>query len=108
MKISAEVKTDIIEKAEAYRYDYEAIGIRVQNKAFSLGEIEHVSHVWEDGEDTGEELDGICCISLNLLNRIACDYPGEHIAIIGGSLESYGEDEGEIIISEAEVLEVIC
>lgn len=37
----------------------------------------------------------------------ATGYYGEHVAIVGGFYGEYGQDVGEIIIEEAEVLEVL-
>ncbi len=105
---TSENKARILEAAVESRYDYETIGVRVQEQPFELGSIEHLSHVWDDGEDTGEELGGICCTAIDLLDAVDCEYYGDHVAIIGGSLNSYGEDAGEIIIEDAEVLAIIC
>ena len=104
--------------AEEYFYDYEYIGVRTQEAAFKLGETDHVSSVWVDGEETSEELDGICCTKLDSPAIVAhCDegmssqygtYYGCHIAIIAGNEASYGEDEGELIIRDATVIKIIC
>lgn len=93
---------------------YERIGIRIQEQPFTLGEIDHVSHIWIDNEDTEEELGGICAIDINDINsHIVNDmlrgrrYFGGHIALIGGDLDECGEDVGEIILKNAEVLYII-
>lgn len=87
--------------------EYEHVGIRVQDSSFSLGPIDHVSHVWDDGEDTGVELGGICAININSLGH-SHEYFGSHVAIICGYSAEYGEDPGEIIISDPEVVSIIC
>ena len=91
-------------------YDYEHIGIRVQDEPFTLGPIGHLSHVWEDGEDTCEELDGICAVKVGFpgWENIVGQYFGEHIAIVAGNEASYGEDAGEIIISDATVIDILA
>lgn len=87
--------------------DYEIIGVRVQENEFTEGEILDNSFVWIDGEMTDEELDGTCAVKLEDA-ELAKGYFGEHVAIIVGESFTYGEDLGEIIIRDAEVLEVIA
>lgn len=86
-------------------WDYEFVGVRVQEREFDLGEIDHLSHVWDNGEDTGVALDGICACKLDRLgvNR----YYGNHAAIICGNEAEYGEDDGEIIIRDAVVVKIL-
>lgn len=87
-------------------WDYDFIGVRVQEQEFELGEIDHLSHVWDNGDDTGVELDGICVCNLSRLG--VNNYFGDHVAIICGNEAEYGEDDGELIIRDAEVVKVIC
>lgn len=99
----------IKEIAEKYTMDYEKIGIRFQDEAFGLGPIGHVSNVWVDGEDTGEEMDGISVFGVDALGRASTE-PYEwfdHIAVIGGNDYVYGEDAGELVISDPVVLGII-
>ena len=109
MKLTNETIKMLKEKAENLRWESGkgVIGIRVQDVPFETGAMDHNSHIWDDGDDTGEELDGVCAVSYENL-QYACQYYGEHIAIIGGDHYEYGEDAGEIIIRDAEVLEIIC
>lgn len=88
-------------------YDYDFIGIRVQENEFVEGEILDNSFVWIDGECTDEKLDGTCALRLDDA-RAANSYLGEHVAIIAGYYGEYGVDFGEIIIREAEVVEVLA
>ena len=81
------------------KYGY--IGIRVQEEPFELGEMDHISHIWDNGDDTGIELDGVCATDINSV--MAPEYYGEHIAIICGNHAEVGEDVGEIIIRDAVV-----
>ena len=88
-----------IEAAKA-EYGWDSIGIRIQEDIpFTVGPINHVSRVWIDGEETEEELPGICAISatcINILCKAAtCD------------VVQYGDDLGEVIMSDAEVVEVL-
>lgn len=110
MKLTKEMIEDLKTKAEAFSFEYDAIGIRFQEVPFSIGKMDHVSHVWDDGDDTGEELNGVCAIKYTKLAevmRYGVEYPGDHIAIIGSDYCEGGEDIGEIIIRDAEVLEII-
>lgn len=93
---------EIIEESE-----FEYIGIRVQEDEFVKGKILDNSYVWIDGEPTDNELDGTCAIMLKD-TELAKGYFGSHIAIIGGNDMEYGEDLGEIIIKNAEVMEVLA
>lgn len=87
--------------------EYGYIGVRVQEKEFVKGEILDSSFVWVDGEMTDEELDGTCATKLEDVELIK-GYFGDHIAIIGSDSMGYGQDLGEIILRDAEVLEVIA
>lgn len=92
---------------EKHHENYNYIGIRVQEEPFELGPIDHNSHVWIDGEDTGEELPGISAINAEKWQENKTHYYGDHIAIIGSNSITYGEDVDEIVMEDAEVLEVL-
>lgn len=100
---------NIINRIEEIREnsEYEYIGVRVQENEFTKGEILDNSFVWVDGEMTDEELDGTCAVKLEDV-ELAKGYFGDHVAIIGGDSMEYGQDLGEIIIRDAEVLEVLA
>lgn len=87
--------------------EYEYIGVRVQEKEFAEGETLDNSFVWVDGEMTDDELDGTCAVRLEDAN-LANGYFGDHVAIIGSNSMESGQDLGEIILRDAEVLEVIA
>lgn len=87
--------------------EYEYIGVRVQENEFTEGESLDNSFVWVDGEMTGEELDGTCAVKLEDA-QLANSYFGDHIAIIGSNSMEYGQDLGEIILRDAEVMEVLA
>lgn len=105
----AEAIKNIIDRIDEIRdiYDYEYIGIRVSDNEFAEGEILDNSFVWIDGEITDEELDGTCAIMLKDV-ELANAYYGSHVAIIGSDSMEYGQDLGEIILKNAEVLEVVA
>lgn len=104
---------EIIAKAEEIRMEqgFGYIGIRTQEEAFELGALNHNSVIWIDGEETEDELDGVCCtmISSERLVRMHLDgyYWGGHTALIAGDRIEYGEDEGEIIISGPQVVYIV-
>lgn len=87
-------------------WEYAYVGVRVQEPEFVLGPVNHRSHVWVDGEETAAELPGLCACKLDRLG--INDYFGDHIAIVCGNEAEYGEDDGEIIIRDAEVVAIIC
>lgn len=104
--------------ADQYSGDYNYVGVRTQEEPFELGEMEHVSSVWVDGNETDEKLNGICVTDLNTpfdsaLQKQASDkengfYYGKHQAIICGSRAERGEDLGELIIVDPVVVEIIA
>lgn len=95
------------EVAESLAMEYEIVGIRVQEVPFEEGEIAHRSHIWNDGNDTGEELSGVCAINASKA-ELAVGYYGDHVAIVAGNRYEYGEDVGEVIIDDAVVVEILA
>ena len=87
--------------------EFEYIGVRVQENRFKEGEILDNSFVWVNGEMTDEELPGTCAVKLEDA-QLANSYFGEHVAIIGSNTMEYGQDLGEIILKDAEVMEVLA
>lgn len=91
---------------------YEYIGIRVQEspEGLEVGDtVYHCSHIWDDGEDTGEELNGVCAMNINRLDWIVKDgmeYFGNTIIVLGGNSAEFGEDLGELVMQEPEVLAI--
>ena len=113
--------------------DYEFYGIRIDEIKYNVGEIANNSHQLfqdpdfdEDGEliypyiedgiyegfyDAGE-LSGTCTIGFNVEDEgsiqkaleIVKMYLGSYIHILGGYFAVGGNDLGELIISDAEVL----
>lgn len=100
-------RIDEIKDKYVYEYGYGYIGVRVQENEFTDGEALDNSYIWIDGEITDEELDGTCAIKLDEA-KLASNYFGDHVAIVGGDRTSYGSDLGELIIRNAKVLEVIA
>lgn len=105
--------SDIKEMIEKNEWDakFEIFGVRIQEQPFALGSLNHNSSVWIDGEETEEKLDGVCAINLGSPEAIEAlkgnGYFGSHIAIITGTLHEYGQDLGEVILRDAEVLYIV-
>lgn len=94
---------------DGLEFEYGCIGIRVQEESYGLrvGDVmEHNSRVWIDGEETEEELDGVCAISVSCLD-VADEYYGSCILVLGSNRYTYGEDAGEIVMRDAKVLAII-
>lgn len=94
--------------AREFDLDYEKIAIRVQDVPFSIGPMDHCSHVWVDDEETEETLDGVCGQDITTIDRYNNNYSGSHVALIAGNDYSYGQDAGEIIISDAVVIAILA
>lgn len=82
------------------------VALRAQAEPFELGELAHNSVVWIDGEETEEELNGACGLALDDVELIN-NYYNDHIAIIAGDRYEWGQDPGELIIEDAQVVEII-
>lgn len=87
--------------------DYNIVGIRSQYEPFELGELDHVSKVWDDGNETEEELDGVSITSIDDY-RESKSYGGEHVAIIVGNRGFGGEDLGELVVEDPVVVEILA
>lgn len=85
---------------------YGVVALRAQVEPFELGSLDHNSVVWIDGEETEEELNGACGLALDDVQLIN-NYYNDHIAIIAGDRYEWGQDTGELIIEDAQVVEVI-
>lgn len=108
MKLTNEIIEQVKKIAEENDMDYECIAIRVQDVPFELGEMSHVSHRWDDGDDTGEELDGVSGTKVSSIKANASTtYYGKYLAVIAGNRYTYGEDVGEVVIEDAKVIAII-
>lgn len=88
---------------------YEYIGIRFDDAKFSVGEVIYdVSRRWEDGEPTEDLLEGLSAIDASRrdLAKLCQDYwwCGDYVYILGAYTATWGEDIGEIVLKEPEVL----
>lgn len=98
----------IIEAAEEYIGEYAVVAIRTQDVPFELGAVDHESHVWDDGDDTGVEIGGLSAttitspnVSLHAIDGNSYgSYFGEYVAIICGKDYEMGDDIGEAVIAD--------
>lgn len=104
-----------------------AIGVRYDDRIFEIGDAIPVSREWIDNVCTDTELDGTCAIwlgygideeglidapddwlTVDRVKELAAAkkdlYPYEHAYLIAGHDEGWGDDDGEIIISDATVI----
>ena len=94
------------EIADEQFYDFECIGVSVVIP-FELGNLDHTSKVWDNGEETDIDLDGVCIIGINDIENIKAYY-GDHAAVVVGDMCEYGEYPGELVIKNAQVIEILA
>jgi hypothetical protein len=101
--------------------DTNTICVRTQEAPFELGSIDHESCVWDNGEETDETVGGLSAtmaadetgiqmhtnLDLGKASRYG-SYFGGHTALIAGKIVGYGEDAGEVILEDAQVLHIVC
>ena len=81
-------------------------GVRWDVSGLEVGHIFDDSRVWDDGEIVeGEYLSGTSAVQDNCLSHNLHSYEGIPY-IVCGYHAGYGEDPGEIILSECEVMEL--
>lgn len=110
--------------------EFEAYGIRAMTivtdedetrEAPEVGQILGNSRVWDDGLVTDEELDGTCALGISVydaddvdeiknimqvLHSLDTTYTGRYIVLLGAYTSTRGEDAGEEILCNAQVLAV--
>lgn len=104
MLITATQITEIAKNVMNQDYDFDNIGLRIQESDYGLSvgqEIDHCSRHWDDGEMLDEEIDGICAVNAKLASRRTLSfggYIGNVILVLGSNRSENGEDDGEIIL----------
>jgi hypothetical protein len=94
------------------QYDYDAFGLRVVwEDPPGDGDMLGPSRVWIDGDPTDEYLRGVSAIEvtprkIDRALELITGYLGKHVILVGANSFEYGEDEGEIVLIDAQVLEV--
>lgn len=108
------VMREMLKNIDANFDGFDAIGLRVVNKDYAdynatVGETLDSSSVWDDGEYTDDNLNGVCAISVTSIDQMSSygGYFGDRVLIIGSDDTERGDDAGEIIMSDAVVLAVI-
>ena len=110
MRLAPDMIRRVEDIASSALYDYEAVGVRVQDVPFAPGPMAHRSHVWDNGDDTGEELPGVSAMrwdSIDAAQRHG-HYYGDYVAVIAGNVWDYGEDAEEIVIHDPIVIEILA
>lgn len=98
-----EIAKTVIEQ----NYEFDNIGLRVQESDYGLTvgqEIDHSSRHWDDGEMTDDEIEGICAVSAKLASRRVLSfgaYSGNVVIVLGSNRAENGDDDGEIILKPA-------
>ena len=107
-----------------YLGKYRYIGIRTQEEPFELGDMQHQSVVWINGEETNKKLGGISATNIKSeavashsdikrdlskmrSYRQAGFYYGNNVAIIVGNEAKRGADYGEIVIKKPKVVRIV-
>ena len=107
--------TDLVEIARAAleQHDNIILALRIihdEHPDYNIkpGEYCRPSQRWEDGECTDEVLDGTSAIDARMLlgyKGAPTSYYGDRILVITGSDQVRGEDDCEVVINDAIVLE---
>lgn len=89
------------------------MGIRSQNYPFTLGPMDWKSQIIdENGDETGEYLGGVSATDVNARERYMhtqegygfSAYPGDYVAILTSRRAFGGDDLGEIVMVDPEVV----
>jgi hypothetical protein len=104
-----------IARAAVERHDNTILALRIihdEHPDYNIksGEYCHRSYRWEDGECTDEVLSGTSAIDARMLlgyNGAPTRYYGDRVLVITGSDQVRGEDDCEVVITDAVVLEVV-
>ncbi len=84
--------------------------IRYDNEVYEIGDYLPCSRVWDDGEITREELGGTSCLTID-----QDPYTGErcygvayaHKYVVKGIWITDGNDDGEIVLRDCRVIEIL-
>lgn len=101
--IQATIETLASEYAAHYTW-----AVRWDEPGLPVGHVFPPSRVWVDGEPTEETLPGTSAIAAKDLQRVVSRmnyYTGQPY-IVCGELSLYGEDLGEVILRDCEVIAI--
>ena len=108
----------VLSAVEAAAAEYEHVGIRITENRLEVGSTPENSRVWVDGEPTEETLNGASAVQVKpdeksvrnalrasgLIKGGRSEYYGKSVSVIGSNEMTYGEDDGEIVMSDAVVV----
>lgn len=105
----------ILSVIENYDGSADAFGLRSDDRDLQIGEIFPASRVWEAGEATEELLDGTSVTGIRYAEdaakaldlQLSVYNYSQPLYLVAGTVNSYGEDEGEYILEDAEVLAIL-
>lgn len=105
----------ILSVIESYDGSAEAFGLRSDDREMQVGEIFPASRAWEDGEATEDLLDGTSVTGFRYAEdaakaldlQLSIYNYGQPLYLVAGNVNSYGEDAGEYILEDAEVLAIL-
>lgn len=101
----------IAETIDKDQYMYSYLALRCQPVPEEIGStMAHRSSQWIDGEEQHEQLDGVSAISLASIKWLDDDkysgYEGPYLILIGSDNGQYGEDNGEVVLTDPIVLDI--
>lgn len=106
--------SDILAAIQSAPLDVVYFGLRVEDgRTFAVGDYLPNSRIWDDGEPTEDECNGVCTIGLGddpTLTDIeraltaTRTYHGDSLVLVGGKYLEYGQDSGEHIIRKGKCL----
>lgn len=90
-------------------YDESLIwGVRFDAAGLEIGHVFDASRVWDDGEAADDLLNGTSVVQDTHVVRVGANYLNLGTPyIVCGYMAGYGEDRGEVILTECEVMEVV-
>lgn len=112
--MTTEMKTQIknlISQIETLKSEYDESlvwGVRCDVAGLPIGHIFEASYVWDDGKWTDEMLKGTCVVEDKFVAREAAAYLAGYpqAYVVCGYHAGYGEDQGEVILTECEVMAI--
>lgn len=102
---------EILSAIQAAPMSVTYFGLRIEDgRTFPVGHYVPNSRVWDDGEPTDDEVNGVSTVGLgddvslddveNALHQAEA-YHGDTIVLVGGKCREHGQDSGEHILRAA-------
>lgn len=80
-------------------------GVRFDSPGLPIGHVFPPSRVWDNGDPTGDVLPGTCAVHADHLD-VLIDYVGSAY-IVCGNFVAHGQDRGEVIMSDCEIMAIV-